>query len=591
MKNIKILHNLSIYFGKKKYLLIIILILVIYSSFSSIYGTYMIKDLINIGIIESDYDYLYKNLIILIILYSFSFLSKLIYTELMILISQEVIYKLRKTIFKKILSLPLSYFSLHPVGEIMNLNTNNLESTISSLNSSFVNLLSAFFTIIFTLIFMFILNYIISLISLIILIITISFILINSKKIKYYHNKHHDTMFKINSLIEEDLRGFKLNKTYLHYEKSLKKFDEVNLEWKEDATNAFFHTQFHTPFIVSLSYLNFSICAICGFLLIIYNNLGVSGISILTPLLMYVRQSATPFNTFSVHLNAILSSLTGLSKIFKFLENKEENLIDNGKVTIIKKEEKYFYKLGSILKEYKGRIEFKNVSFSYTNNNLILDNISFKVNKGECVAIIGETGVGKSTIINLLNRFYEVDKGEILLDDINIKDIKLDSLRSLLSNFSESVDIFSNTIKYNISYPNLGTKFNKIKEASVKAKAHNFIIKLKDSYDTFLFDSGNNLSQGEKELIQIARIYIKDSPILILDEATSNIDTKSEKNILNSLSNSMKDKTTIIIAHRLNTIKNSSSILVIKNKKIIERGTHDDLISIKKEYYSLLNKE
>jgi len=591
MKDSKTIFRLIKYFKKRESLLLLIIILIIFNTFSSIYGTYMIKGIIEEGIINQNSNYLFSNLTILTILYSLSFLSKFIYTQTMIRLSQVTIYNIRKDLYKKTLSLKIEYFSSHQIGEIIGLSTTNLDSTISSLNNSFTNLVSSFFTIIFTLIFMFILNYIISFISLFILILTIVFIFINSKKIKYYHKCHHETMLKINSLITQDLRGIKENKTYSHFDKSFISFNKINKEWKEDATNEFFRVQFNTPFIVSLSYLNFSICSIFGFFLIIYNSLGINGVATLTPLLMYVRQSASPFNIFQTHLNSILSSIEGLKKIFNFLDLDEEKDIDKGKIKIVKENNKYYFNINNKLKPLNETIEFKNVYFSYDKKNNIIEDISFKINKNDKVALIGKTGAGKSTIISLLLRFYDVDKGEILIDDINIKDIELSSLRSLFMSLIQDSSLFSETIKYNISYPDLNLDENKIVLGAKKSKAYDFIIKYKDSFDTYLVDSGSNLSLGEKELLLISRCYIYYAPILILDEATSSIDLANEKIIIDSLSELEEKRTSLIIAHRLNTIKNSSLILLLKDKRIIERGTHLELMNKKGEYYNLIKNK
>lgn len=585
---IKTFKKLFKYYKNHYFLLFLIIIAIVYTSFAQIYGTYMLKDIINNGIELKDIDYSLRQISILGIIYCLGALTSFFYNTKMVKLSQIVLYRIRKDLYKKILSLPISYFDKNQVGSIMTYFTNDIESMNNALNNSLGNILFSVCNIIGTIIGMFFISIELSFIALLIILITIFFIYYNSKKCRKYYQKQQDALSSLNSIIEEDLRGIKVNKAYRHEDKSFIKFNKSNEEWRKASTNAFFHSQYNTPFVVSLSYLNFGICVIVGLFFIKEGRLD--GIGSLTSFSIFVRQSGQPFNAFTIHLNNILTMLSGAERIFDFLNEDEENLKDKGQISLIKKDDQYYWKVNeNNLIPLEGNIVFKNVTFQYNPNKIILNNISFYANKGNKVAFVGSTGAGKTTIISLISRFYDINEGEILFDGISIYDMKLESLRRATSLVTQDTYLFNDSIYDNIRFPRMHSTYEEVIEASKIGGAYNFIQKLKDKYETILYDNAINLSQGERQLVALSRAAINKPPVLILDEATSNVDTRTERIIEKSMDKLMENRTSLIIAHRLSTVKNSNVIIVLENGKIIEKGNHEDLIKLKGHYYNLYN--
>lgn len=581
------LYRLFGYFKGYRFLLILVILLVIYTSFAQIYGTYMLKDIISLGFEKGDFNYIIIHTSMMLIIYTLGALANFYYTQIMVRLSQKVIYRIRKDLNRKILALPLSYFDKHQVGELMNYFTNDVDSTINALNVSFANIVFSLCNIIGTMLGMFMLDIYLSLIALFIISIIVVFITINSYKCRKYYRAQQNALQKLNGVIEEDIRGIKVNKAFEHEDDSFIKFDEKNKVWKKAATSAFFHTMLNTPFIVSLSYLNFAICSIVGVLFLV--NGIIPSIGVLSPLLIYVRQSAQPFNFFTVHFNTILTALAGAERIFTFLDIEEENVKDKGKIELIKNSDNKYYwqKEDKTLIPLKGDIIFDHVSFSYDGKNKVLNGVSFYAKYGQKIAFVGSTGAGKTTIISLLPRFYDIQEGTITYDGLNIFDIKISSLRRALSIVNQETHLFNDTILNNIKYPRRHSTFNEVEKAAEIGGATHFISKLKDNYETVLYDDAINLSEGERQLVSLSRAAISHPPLLILDEATSNIDTRTEKLIEKSMDELMNERTVLVIAHRLSTVRNSNAILVLEHGKIIERGNHEDLLKQKGRYYSL----
>lgn len=584
-KSFKTFVHLLSYFKKDIYFLIPVFFLVIFTSFAQTYGTFMLKNIIKYGIEGKDYSYLVKYTSILALLYALGVLANFTYTQIMVRLSQRLIFRLRSDIEKKILSLPLTYFDKHTVGEIMSYFTNDVNTTVDALNQSLANIIFSFSNIVGTLIGMFVINIYLSFIAIFVIGITIFFIVYNAYKARKYYRLQQISLAKVNAKVEEDLRGIKVNKAFLHEDESYINFDKENEVWKKDATKASFRINLNTPFIISLSYFNFAISTISG-ILFIYNG-WLDGISSLTPFLIYVRQSGAPFNRFTSHLNNILSALAGSERIFAFLNEKEEKEIDKGKISLINKDNINYWKKENELIPLKGKIEFKHVSFSYDKEKYIFKDLSFIAKSGEKIAIVGATGAGKTTIISLISRFYEIDEGEILYDDINIKEISLSSLRKAMSYVIQETHLFSTTIKNNIMYSKLDASIEEFNKTLEITGFNSFIDKFKDKENSVLYDAGINLSEGEKQLLSISRATLNNPPLLILDEATSSIDTRSEKLIEKSIDKLMENRTVLIIAHRLSTVRNANKILFLENGKIIEKGSHEDLLNLKGKYYSL----
>lgn len=577
------------YFKGYRIVLCIVLLLVVYTSFAQIYGTFMLKDIIANGVMAKDFIHTVRYTSLMALIYLLGALANLSYTQIMIRLSQKVVFKLREDLIKKVLALPVEYFDRRQVGEIMSYFTNDVDSTINALNQSFANIIFSICNIIGTILCMFLINVYLSIIATFIILSIIVFIGINSRKCRKYFRKQQETLSILNGCIEEDLRGIKVNKAFEHEDDSFEVFKKKNDDWREATTSAFFHTQLNVPVIVSLSYLNFAICSIVGILFMV-NGLLPEGIAALSPLLIYVRQSAQPFNFFTLHFNTILNALAGSERIFTFLDLDEEKVKDTGHVKLVKINDTYYWEIDENTHlPLKGDIVFEHVKFGYEKDKLVLNDVSFYANKGEKIAFVGSTGAGKTTIISLITRFYDINEGLITYDGINIFDIKLESLRRATSMVTQETHLFNDTILNNIKYPRRHSTIDEVKVAAEIGGATHFITKLKDNYETMLYDDGINLSEGERQLLSLARAAISHPPLLILDEATSNIDTRTEKIVEKSMDKLMEDRTVLVIAHRLSTVRNATAILVLDHGKIIERGNHEQLLEMKGRYYSLYN--
>ncbi len=594
---------LSYYKGIKGLILVIVVLLTIFSSLASIIGTFKLQDVIS-TILEikngtATYSDLINSIILMGSLYLGGVLSTLIYNQLMIRTSQKVIANIRLDLIKETLALPLSEFDKHTHGEFMTYFTNDIDTLNTALNDSFANFVFSLANIIGTLVGLFLLNIYLSLIVVFFLALMLIFIIFNSIKCRKYFNNQQTELSKMNGFIEENINGTKVEKAFNHEKENYEKFFIRNKNLQEVSTKAFFHTQLNIPVIVALSYFNFAISCVLGVIFSLPIN-GVrilkGGVPALTSYLVFVRQSAQPFNFITQHINAILTALAGAERIFNYLDKPHE--IDEGNVTLVKLNDDPNSKdhLGwaiplkngeTKLVPLKGDIRFNNVTFSYVPNKIVLDNISLYAKPGEKIAFVGSTGAGKTTIISLISRFYEINSGTITYDGINIKDIKKESLRRSISMVTQDTHLFTGSIKDNIRYVRRHSTDIEVIKASKIANADSFIKRLPNGYDTLLFDDGHNLSEGQRQLLALARAAISKPPVLILDEATSNIDTHTEELVEQSMDKLMENRTVLVIAHRLSTVRNSDAILCLEHGKIIERGTHDELIKMKGYYYNL----
>jgi len=572
------------YLGKKKYLLLLVFFFVIYSSFANIFGSLYMGKIIDQAISNKDLNELGKKIIILVSVYSLGVLSDIAYTQIMINISQNVLYNLRNELMNHTLHLPLMYFDKVHHGKIMSYFTNDVDTLINALNDSFANIILCFSNIIGTIVVLLLINVYLTLIVLLFMIGIALFIYFNTKDNRKYYRESQEAISEINASVEENILSLKEINSFNHQKESYDNFDKINSNWLDKSTKSFFHTQLTIPVNVSLSFIEFSVCSLIGIFFLV-NNL-LTGIGALTSFIVSVRQSVQPFNFFTNHLNNLLTALTGIERIFTFLDNKKEE--DNGTISLVKIDNKYAFKdLKNNITFIKGEIEFNHVSFSYNTNKKVIDDISFKIKEGNSLALVGATGSGKTTIISLLNRLYNINEGNITIDGINIKDIKLTDLRKTVFVISQDAHFFTGSILENIRYSRMHSTYLEVINASKIAHADYFITHLKDGYNTILYGDGSNISQGERQLLCLARVALAKRPIIVLDEVTSNIDTKNEKIIQESLSNIIDNKTMIVIAHRLSTVKNSNIILYLENGKIIEKGTNEELLKLKGKYYKL----
>ena len=593
----KTLARLFKYFGKKKYLLILVVILVIYTSFANIYGSYMLGQVIDTAIKNEDSEALLISTLSLIGIYGAGVICDLSYTQIMVRLSQNVLFNLRKELSIHNENLPLSYFDQHNHGEIMSYFTNDVDTLVNALNDSFANIVLSFCNIVGTIVVLLLINVYLALLVYVFMIGIAFFIFFNTKKCRKYFTMQQGEIANINSKVEEDINGVRVIKAFNHEDNSFESFDEVNKKWLNASTKSFFHTQLNVPVIVSLSYIEFAVACIAGSFFLV--NGRIVGIGALTTYLVNVRQSAQPFNFFTQHINNILTALAGSERIFRFLDEKEEE--DNGTVELVKLgdasqlhdyKSRYAWSVPqkdgtNKLVPLKGEIVFKNVTFGYVPGKDVLKDISFYAKDGQKIAFVGSTGAGKTTIISLITRFYNIQKGEIFYDGIDVKDMKLEGLRRSISMVTQDTHLFTGTIKDNIRYSRMHSTDEEIVQAAKIANCDSFIRMLPNGYDTMLYDDGHNLSEGQRQLLALARAALSMPPVLILDEATSNIDTRSEKLVQKSMDVLMQNRTVLVIAHRLSTVKNSDAILYLENGKIVERGSNDELLKLKGKYYAL----
>ena len=608
----KTLKHLFSYLGLHKWSFVCVAVLVFISAGANIAGTYLLKPVINHFIMPGDMNGLIKAVTGMGIMYFCGATCTLLYNRLMVKTSQKVIQEIRNDLFAHTQKLPLSYFDAHTHGELMSRFTNDVDTIQEAMNNSFAMIIQSFIMLTGTIIMMMVLSIQLSLIVIVFLIIMFFFIRFNGKHSKKYFNRQQAELGKINGFVQEMAEGQKVEKVFNHEEIDFNNFCKLNENLRKESTSALTFSGMMIPTIVSLSYLNYALSACVGGLLAIR---GLIDLGSLSAYLVYVRQSAMPLNQFPQQVNFLLSALSGAERIFDMMDTEPE--IDNGTVTLCNANKSedgtltespvftgtFAWKVPEITNdstglahtddvhysyvELKGDVRFNNVVFGYMPQKKVLNDISLYAKPGHKIAFVGSTGAGKTTIVNLINRFYEIQSGTITYDGIDITNIKKDDLRRSLSMVIQDTHLFTGTIADNIRYGRLDATDDDVRQAAIIANADSFIRRLPDGYNTMLYTDGSNLSQGQRQLLAIARAAVSHPPVLILDEATSSVDTRTERLIEKGMDAIMKDRTVFVIAHRLSTVRNSNAIMVLEKGKIIERGSHDELLSQKGRYYQL----
>lgn len=590
------------YLGKHKILLLIIAILVTLSALANLLGTYMFQPIIdNFADPNSDkFENLWQAIILEASIYIVGALSTLGYTQIMIYLAQKVIYELRKDMFAKMETLPLSFFDHQTHGQIMSTYTNDIDMLADAMNNAFAMLISNFIQIVGLFVLIFVLNWLLSIICTIFYIIIFFYVLNASKKAKQNFEKQQAAMAKLNGFVEESLSGQKVVKVFNHEEENILEFAKQNKFLKEVGENALRYSFSMVPFVVSVSYINYAVVAIIGAMLTIHPLFGITfSVGGISAYLVFVRQGTMPINQFTQQANLLLGGMAGAERIFKLIDEEAE--IDDGNITLVNVKENNgtlievnektdlwaWKKSDDTLVKLQGDVRFYNVDFSYYKDKPILTDLSLYAKPAQKIAFVGSTGAGKTTITNLINRFYEIADGTITYDGIDIRQIKKHDLRQSLGIVLQDTHLFTGTIKDNVKYGKLDATDDEVIMAAKLANADNFIRRLPDGYNTFIKADGANLSQGQRQLLSIARAMIANTPVLILDEATSSIDTRTESLVEKGMDKLMEGRTVFMIAHRLSTIKNANAIMVLEHGKIIERGTHKELLEKKGIYYKL----
>ena len=596
----KTLITLMSYLGKYKLQLAIVMILIIINSFAMIAGTYFLKPLVNNYILPGDFAGLAKMLALLGTIFGVGAIAAYGYARLMVHVAQNTISNIRRDLFNKMQELPIKYFDRNTHGDLMSLYTNDIDNISEALNNSFTNILASGLTFVGMIIMMAVLSPMLIIITITFLAIMIFIIGKVGAKSKYYFGMQQKHIGKLNGYVEEMIEGQKVIKVFCHEDEAIEDFKKHNEELRKASTGAQTFGGYMMPMLGNLSHINYAVTCCIGGLLTIAGSFNLGS---LVSYLQYTKQVANPIAQVSQQVNVILGALAGAERIFATLEEEVE--VDEGKVTLTRVEVKEDGKLvetdkytghwawkvpetgKSTLVELTGDVRFKNVVFGYNEEKTVLKDISLFAKPGQKIAFVGSTGAGKTTITNLINRFYEINSGTITYDGIDVKDIKKDDLRRSLGIVLQDTHLFTGTIADNIRYGNLHATDEEVKAAAKLANAHGFIKHLPNGYDTVITGDGEGLSQGQRQLLAIARAAIANPPVLIMDEATSSIDTRTEKLIAEGMDKLMEGRTVFVIAHRLSTIKNSHAIMVLEQGEIIERGNHDSLLEEKGRYYQL----
>lgn len=614
----KTLLQMFSYLGRHKKIMAAIAVLVAVSALANIYGTYLLKPVINTYVLQKDVPGLIRMILFMGVMYAVGALACFGYNQLMVRTSQTVVKEIRADLFSHVQKLPLKYFDAHTHGELMSRFTNDVDTISEALNNSFAMLIQSFITVSGTILMLLVLDARLSLIVFFFLFLMALYIRHNGKLSKKYFSEQQAHLGSINGFVEEMVAGQKVEKVFNHEPQDFEEFCRRNEALREASTKALTYSGMTVPTVVALSYVNYAVSACVGGLFALS---GLTDLGTLASYLVYVRQSAMPMNQFTQQINFLLVALASAERIFEMMNEEPEE--DEGTVTLcnVRKREDgtleeceeycglFAWKVpylsetpGHIpakqelrdeqgvtysLVPLKGDVRFHDVVFGYVPEKTILNGISLYAKPGQKIAFVGSTGAGKTTIINLINRFYEISGGTILYDGINIRDMKKDDLRRSLSMVIQDTHLFTGTISDNIRYGRLYASEEDVREAAKIANADSFIRRLPKGYDTMLEGDGANLSQGQRQLLAIARAAISRPPVLILDEATSSIDTRTEKLIEQGMDALMDGRTVFVIAHRLSTVRNSKAIMVLEKGTIIERGSHEELLEQKGRYYQL----
>ena len=647
----KTIKHLLVYLGHYKWMFMLVALLVLLSAGANVTGTYLVKPVVNRFIVPGDMEGLLKAVIAMGVMYACGALCTLGYNRIMVKVSQKVIQDIRNDLFAHVQKLPLKYFDAHTHGELMSRFTNDVDTVQEAMNNSFAMIIQSFIMLFGTLIMMMVLSIRLSMIVVVFLIIMFLFIKFNSKHSKKYFNRQQEELGKINGFVHGTMAAQKVEKVFNHEQKNFEKFCEMNESFRKESTNALAFAGMMIPTIVSLSYLNYAISACVGGIFTLKGLMDLGSLSSYLiyvrqsamPLNQFTQQvnfllsalsgaerifdmmdeepevdegSVTLCNavknedgslteckeytgTFAWKVPANLNTYWNSEAYKEKLKKQIVNEVSDIEVTRVNnivypadKDNKKGSALadvsdGTYLVELRGDVRFKNVVFGYVPEKTILNDVTLYAKQGQKIAFVGSTGAGKTTIINLINRFYDIQSGSITYDGIDIKDIKKDDLRRSLAMVIQDTHLFTGTIADNIRYGKLDATDEEVRNAAVIANADSFIRRLPDGYDTMLYSDGGNLSQGQRQLLAIARAAIAKAPVLILDEATSSVDTRTERLIEKGMDAIMEGRTVFVIAHRLSTVRNSKAIMVLEKGQIIERGSHDELLEQKGRYYQL----
>ena len=582
------------YVGRYKAALVLVAVCLILSTVGSVASSYMLKPLLNNYILPGDFPGLLKMLALMGGLFALSALCSFAYARIMVHVAQRTVAAIRQDLFDRLQQLPVSYYDQHQSGDLMSRFTNDIDTVSEMLNSSFASIISNVLTFLGTVLMMIILNPWLTLITFGFLAMMGVVVKVIGGRSRVNFQRQQAALGAVNGYIEEMIEGQKVIKVFNHEKKAISQFTTLNDEYRQAATAAQAYAGMMMPAMGNLSKINYAVTCCVGGLLAIG---GMFDVGSLGAYLLYVKQVSQPIGQISQQVNTLLAAAAGAERIFAVMDAQPET--DEGKTVIVRVEKdaltettertgRWAWKRpDGTLVELKGDVRFDHVTFSYDGEKTVLHDVSLFAKPGQKIAFVGSTGAGKTTITNLINRFYDIQEGTITYDGIDVKDIAKDSLRRSLGMVLQDTHLFTGTIADNIRYGKLDATDEEIRAAAKLANADTFIRHLSQGYDTVITGDGAGLSQGERQLLAIARAAVSDPPVLILDEATSSIDTRTETLIERGMDSLMEGRTVFVIAHRLSTVRNAQAILVLENGQIIERGDHAQLLEEKGRYYQL----
>lgn len=589
----RLLGYLACYRGR----LILVFVLMIFSTLASIIGTYAVADIVD-GLVYSEtrywfygspiqitfdttVEYLAAVLILIASIYLVGVVCSYLQSRTMLLISQNATEKIRNDLFDKMQSLPIKYFDSESTGEVMSRFTNDVDNIDTMLSNTVTSLVSGVIQIIGYTTAMILTNYWLAFAVICFIPLFTKLGTAISRRSSKYYNAQQSALGAVNGYIEESVAGAKVVKVFNHESTCSDEFNLLNDDMRDKQFKAQFFGGIMGPILGNSSQVSYAVVAGIGAILCLFVPQSLSEahwwipgctVGVISAFAQYSRQFSMPINNISQQTSTIFAALAGAERVFAVMDTAPEAADKENAVSC---------------KDIKGEVVMENVSFGYVPGKTILKNISLYAHAGQKIAFVGSTGAGKTTVTNLLNRFYDIDEGKITIDGVDIRDYKREELRNSIAMVLQDTHLFTGTIKENIRYGRLDATDEEIIAAAKTASAHSFIMRLEHGYDTMIEGDGANLSQGQRQLLNIARAAISKAPILVLDEATSSVDTRTERHIEHGMDRLMKNRTTFVIAHRLSTVRNSNAIMVLEHGEIIERGTHEQLLDMKGRYYEL----
>lgn len=570
------------YLEQEKHKIAAAFVCVLVSSASTLCGSYLLRPIIN-GLIDSTktsqqkITSLMAGLALMAVVYVLGVGATYLQGRIMISVSQGTLKRIREHLFRKVQKLPVRYFDTNPTGDIMSRFTNDVDIIGEMLNSTLVQIFSGTITLIGTLALMLYTNWVLAVVTIVVSPIIAKIGTAIAGKSRKYFMKQQTDLGKVNGYIEENVTGQKVVKVFNYEENVVNEFSELNQSLRNSQVKAQFISGIMGPCMNAMSQVNYTLTACVGSIIAFASRWGggvpFSALDIggLTVFVNYSRQFSRPINELAQQVTNIMSALAGAERVFNVMDETEE--IDDGKKLVLDK--------------VHGDVLVEGVTFGYNPDKIILKDVSVFAHPGQKIALVGSTGAGKTTITNLITRFYNINKGKITIDGVDIKDISLECLRENIAMVLQDTHLFTGTIMENIRYGRLSATDEEVRQAAKTSCADMFIKNMPEGYDTMLKGDGSNLSQGQRQLLNIARAALSKAPILVLDEATSSVDTRTEKHINEGMDALMEDRTTFVIAHRLSTIRNADAIMVLENGEIIERGTHEELLEKKGRYFEL----